>query len=165
MLNGNSPGRIKLRGDDGEARNPIGGASVSSGNYALDVKAASGFHGQFTHSTSNPIILAIADSGNVTASAINSGDVGIARQPDHRRRRPTHQGRLLEQDHRQPRDVRDIDGDSLDADADAAQQRQGSRPLEHLQHERAGRAAAPVNAITATHGILAVESTAAARCR
>ena len=77
MLNGNRPGRIKLHGDDGTEANPIGGASVSSGNYALDVKAASGLHGQFTHSTGSPIILAIADSGNVTASAINSGDVGV----------------------------------------------------------------------------------------
>jgi len=76
MVNGNRPGRIKLRGDDGEAKTTRGGA-VSSANYALDVQAASGYHGVFTHSTGSPVILAVTDSGNVTANAINSGNLGV----------------------------------------------------------------------------------------
>jgi hypothetical protein len=69
IVNGNIAGRIKLRNDDGIALSTIG-TSVSSGNYALDVKAASGLHGVFTHSTGSPVILAITDSAALFDSTV-----------------------------------------------------------------------------------------------
>lgn len=158
MLNGNSPGRIKLRGDDGEARNPIGGASVSSGNYALDVKAASGFHGQFTHSTGSPIILAIADSGNVTASAINSGDVGITGNLT-----IVGVGRLIKGDFSNGTIANRVTFETSTATASTLMQMRpssgGVAAGWNIYNTNALTGQRLQLAITATHGILAVEST------
>lgn len=77
MLNGNAPGRINLDGDDGEAKNPIGGASISSNNHALRVRSAAGEHLLIRNTADTVDLIEVDDTSGVTAAAISSGNVSI----------------------------------------------------------------------------------------
>ena len=84
MLNGNQPGRINLDGDDGAKLNPIGGASISTGNHALRVRAASGEHVLVRNAANSADLLEVDDTSGVTTGNLSVGGnltiVGTARR-------------------------------------------------------------------------------------
>ena len=66
MLNGNSPGRINLDGDDGAEKNPIGGAAISSNNHALRVRSAAGEHVLVRNTADTVNLFEVDDTSGVT---------------------------------------------------------------------------------------------------
>jgi len=72
-LNGNRPGRVNLDGDDGAELNPIGGASISTGNHALRVRAASGEHVLVRNAANSADLLEVDDTSGVTTGALSVG--------------------------------------------------------------------------------------------
>ena len=73
MLNGNQPGRINLDGDDGAKLNPIGGASISTGNHALRVRAASGEHVLVRNAANSADLLEVDDTSGVSTANLSVG--------------------------------------------------------------------------------------------
>jgi len=65
VFSGQKGGRIRLVGDDGIALNPVGGATVSTGNYALYIKSAAGLHLSID-SAAGASLLTVNDTAGIT---------------------------------------------------------------------------------------------------